>query len=289
MIEKPSLVLTRENYQSPEANRVYMSAHQYSAWLECAAKEKAKQDGTLNDAFQRADYTPEPETHFTVGNYVDYSLLAPDELQAFIHAHHDEIFTAKGMKKADFVMADAMIARIRRDRFAMSMLEGEHQKIIAYFWAGCWWKSMMDCIRTDKIIVDLKTSKAVDTGWEWSDEFKKRVPFYEAYNYWRNGAIYMKGAELVMGPGDWMPVLLVVTKQKPPDLRGYQFTVASRFMREWQGIEANMPQILEWKSGRVEAPRCETCDYCRATKELSFETARNFYEGELIGRNPLKE
>lgn len=292
MSEKPSIVLTRENYHSVEADRAFMSAHQLSSWIECAAREKAKQDETLNGILTAAGCEIEDATVFLVGNYVDYSLLAENEFDDFVTKNYKAIYT-KGSdkvppkKRAEFVMADRMIERIRKDRFAMEMLEGAHQDIITYEWAGCWWKSMIDNRRDDKFLVDLKTSKDVSV-WDWNEELRKRTPFYETYGYWQNGAIYLKGASIVYGPGDWCPVLLVVTKQDPPDLLGYIFKNAVRLVQEQAKVEASMPQVLGWKSGEVVPRRCEKCDYCRATKKLNFEEARSFYDGDLVAHNPLK-
>ena len=46
-------------------------------------------------------------------------------------------------------------------------------------------------------------------------------------------------------------------------------TDPERLVKELADVEAHMPRILAVKMGAEEPVRCENCDYCRSTKQLT--------------------
>ena len=257
------MLLCRENYHSVEAGREYMSRGQYKGFAhECEAKEMAKLNGVWVD---------EPSIALEVGQYTHS--WSEGKLDEFIAAHPD-IFTKakKPTLRAEYVLADKMIECLERDPMIMYVLEGEKEVIITAEMFGCLWKVMIDVENVEhNRIVDLKTTKSV-TGHVWSDEFHCKVSFVEEYKYPLQASIYSEVYRIFKGreEGDWPEFLIAaVSKEKHPDKCIINMTDPDRMVAELAEIEANMPHILEVKSGKVEPKRCGTCDYCRSTKVLT--------------------
>ena len=254
------LELTKANYHSNEANFEYMSRGQYKSFLDCEAKEIAKLSGAWVD---------EPSIALEVGSYTH---SWNDGTRREFVASHPGMFTQKLTLKADYLIADKMIATLERDELAMYCLEGEKEVIITAQMFGATWKVMLDVQNNERRrIVDLKTTKSI-TEKVWDEETRKKVSFVEAYNYPLQSCLYTEGERIAMGrePGDYSEFLIVaVSKEKTPDKAIINMTDNARLIEELGKVEANMPRILAVKSGEVDPIRCEDCDYCRSTKVLS--------------------
>ena len=254
------LELTKANYHSNEANFEYMSRGQYKSFLDCEAKEIAKLSGAWVD---------EPSIALEVGSYTH---SWNDGTRREFVASHPGMFTQKLTLKADYLIADKMIATLERDELAMYCLEGEKEVIITAQMFGATWKVMLDVQNNERRrIVDLKTTKSI-TEKVWDEETRKKVSFVEAYRYCLQSAIYTEIERLAMGrpEGDWSEFLIVaVSKEKQPDKAIINMTDPERLVKELAEVEVNMPRILAVKAGEVEAVRCEVCDYCKATKALT--------------------
>lgn len=258
--EKP-FVLTKANYHSNEANFEYMSRSQYKGFAyECEAKEIAKLSGVWVD---------EPSIALEVGSYTH---SWNDGTRHEYVATHPGMFTKKLTLREDYKVADKMIATLERDELAMYCLEGEKEKIITFEMFGCQWKIMLDVQNNERRrIVDLKTTKSI-TEKVWDEETRKKVSFVEAYSYPLQMAIYAEGERIAMGrpEGDYSEFLIVaVSKEKQPDKAIINMTDHERLIKELAQVEANMPRILAVKAGEVEPVRCEVCNYCRSTKQLT--------------------
>lgn len=264
--------LTRQNYHSPEANAEYMSVHQFRAWQECAAREKAHQAG---------EYTPPDKEVFVVGSYVDLALTGtPAEFDAFLQDNHGTIYNAKGKMYKAFETAEAMVCRLRRDPLAMELLSGGHQQIITGEISGCAWRGQVDVLKDGAdIFVDLKTAASFEAVWtSYMDPLtqiirNEKVPWYD--RYWFQLAVYQ---ELLRQRFDrqFVPLIVAVTKQDPPDIGAWMFDFPDRLGIEMASMEANIGQVLAYKRGEAEAPGCGSCDYCRATKTLKVVDAVDY-------------
>ena len=259
--------LNPSNYLSLEADKVYMSHHQYQNWMTCAAKEKARLDGKIPEQ--------EDPLHFLVGNYIDQALLTPETFEAWKKEHNDDITKNKGKElKAPFVIADKMIARIRREPVAMKMLEGDSQYICTGLIAGVPWKIMVDKIKPkSEILVDLKTCRDVKER-IWDSDIGMKVTFFEHYGYWLQLSSYREIIFQNFGK-KFLPMILAVDKQDHPAVVALAFQDEYRMDQEVENIKANLPQIMRWKDGKEEPKRCGECDYCRDTAELKIVVAEN--------------
>lgn len=252
-------VLTADNYYSEEADKLYMSVHQYLDFVGhmgvsgCEEKALAKLNGI---------YQQETTTAMLVGSYVDSYFEGT--LEQF-KEEHPECFTQKGELKASFKQAEKMISRCEQDEYFMSTLSGEKQVIMTGYLFGCDWKIKMDSYLPGKAIVDLKTSSNIHQVWKVQDY--GYASFVEYWGYTLQLAVYQKIVEI--NTGKKLPCYIsVVTKEDSPEIAVIHIdqTTLNHALNE---IEMNMQSVLMVKSREVEPMRCEKCDYCKATKVLT--------------------
>ena len=253
-------ILTVENYYSAEADKRYMSVHQYLDFMGhmgvrgCEAKALAK----LNE-----EWTDETTTAMLVGSYVDsYFEGTLDEFTE----EHPECFakTKPYGLKAPFKQAESMIARCEKDPYFMSTLAGEKQVIMTGYLFGCDWKIKMDSYLPGQAIVDLKTSADIHKAWKVQDY--GYASFVEYWGYTLQLAVYQKIVEI--NTGKKLPCYIsVVTKEDSPEI-AVIYVDQMTLDHALNEIEMNMPSVLMVKNGEAEPMRCEKCDYCKSTKVL---------------------
>ena len=130
------MILTPENYYSPEANFEYMSVSQFKDFsgtygqVGCESRAMAK---------LRGEYQEEKTTALLVGSYVDSYFEGPESLERF-KSENPEIFTQKGELRAEYKKADTIIQRIESDEYFMQCMSGEKQVIMTaeIFGYGIW-------------------------------------------------------------------------------------------------------------------------------------------------------
>lgn len=250
-------VLTAENYYSQEANKRYMSVHQYLDFCGhmvrgCEARAMARLNG---------EYMEEKSTAFMVGSYVDSYFEGT--LEQF-KAENPTVFTQKGELRAEYRLAEKMIARAERDPLFMKALQGEKQTIMTAHLFGCDWKIKMDAYQPGVLITDLKTTKDLHKAWRVADYGFVSVPEY--WGYTLQGAIYQKVVEI--NTGKKLPFYLAfITKEADPEicLVGFSQMELDNALNE---IQMNMASVLAVKNGEATPIRCEKCAYCRTTKVL---------------------
>jgi hypothetical protein len=250
------LTLTRDNYHSPEANADYMSVHQFSGYLECAARQYAQDHGT---------FAPELPEAFLIGTYVHAGVLEPETLPAVIEANKDAILNNKGKKYQAFTDADSMIARLRQSPgFAALFTGGVAEAIYTGAIAGVPFKIRMDYHTAQgSIFIDLKTAK--DFTPKWDEEARRKLPWYRWYK--RQMSVYQAVARQNIN-ADWLPVIVGITKQDPSDLCVIQFRNECMLQQELAFVEQELPRVQAMKSGELPLTFCGACDYCRSTKTL---------------------
>lgn len=252
-------VLTAENYYSAEADRRYMSVHQYLDFVGhmgvrgCEAHAMAKLNGEWEDKTTSA---------MLVGSYVDSYF--EDTQDGFIKTH-PECFTKKGELKAEYKMANKMIARCEASSYFMQYLSGEKQVIMTGYLFGTEWKIKMDSYIPDVLIADLKTTSKLNDQWKVLDY--GWVCFVEYWGYTVQLAVYQKIVEI--NTGKKLPCYIAaVTKEEYPDIEIIGIP-QSDLDHALNGVEMNMSSVLAVKSGEVEPFRCGKCNYCKSTKVLT--------------------
>ena len=254
--------LTADNYHSSESNMVYWSVSQFKEFDRCEA---------CGLASARGEYVREETDALLIGSYVDAYFSG--ELGEFIDAHRDVMFSKRGGGLlAKFQRADEMIQTVNSDPLMMEYLIGEKQRIFTAELFGVMWKVKADVYRPGVRIVDFKTVK--DFGKVWDPDYGQRS-WVEYWGYDVQGAIYQKVIE--KETGEKLPFFLeAVTKEKVPDKAIIE--LPQHILDAALGlVEAKIERFDLIKSGDVEPRRCESCDWCKATKKL---TAPVVYEIE---------
>jgi len=254
------LKLNKSNYFSQEASFQYMSNSQYKNFMSCEAMAIAELSG---------NWIREPSDALLIGSYVHS--WQEGRRREFISEHPEMFKKSKELLKK-FVDADKMIKTLEGDPFVMYVLEGQKEVILTAQMFGCQWKIMIDSHNLEKRRnLDLKTTWSI-TDKVWSEENWAKVSFVEKYHYLLQMSIYSEVERIANGrePGDWLDFYIVaVSKEKFPDKAVINTTDPERLIKELAEVEANMPRILAVKAGLEESRRCEVCDYCRSTKQLT--------------------
>lgn len=252
--------LTPANYFGKKANQEYMSVSQWKAFDRCAHSALAEVKGK---------YVREKTTPLLVGGYVD--AYFEGSLPKFKQENPD-IFKKDGTLKSEFVQADAIIERIKRDKTMMRYLSGDKQVIMTGIVGGVSVKIKIDSLLPDKI-VDLKVMRDFESV---RDEDRGILPWFEAWGYDLQGAVYQE--VVYQNTGKRLPFYLVAaTKEKVTDIdvihigQGHLEFQLERFATKVDLFDAI-------KKGIVEADRCGKCDYCKQTKVVKEPTeADEFY------------
>ena len=252
--------LSASNYYSAEANREFMSVSQYKDFAGTYG-ELGCEYGTMEKLAGR--WKEKKTTALLVGSYVDsYFEGSLDKFKA----ENPEIFKKTGDKglKAEYIKADDIIRRIKRDHFFMMCLSGEKQVVMTGELFGAKWKIKVDSYIADKVIVDLKVMSSIT-----KHEYVRDVGYLDFIRYWGydiQGAIYQ---EIVrQNTGKRLP-FYIAAASKEDETNIEVIHVTDNFLKDAMlMVEAAMPRILRVKNGEVEPDRCESCDCCRSTKVL---------------------
>ncbi len=248
------MILTESNYFSTEANQYYMSASQYKSFTQCESMALAE---------LRGDYVRESSTALLVGSYVDSHFSRTLDI---FKAQHPEIFKRDGGLKSEYEQANQIIERIERDDAFMSAISGQSQVIMTGEVEGIAVKIKIDSLLPDRTC-DLKIMKDFDTV--WSDEECQRVPWWQAWRYDIQAALYQYIRAQNEG-GEIKPFGIAgATKEKPePNIGLFEFpqSVLDAAMDE---IRANIVYFDMVKRGTVEAVSCGSCPWCRSQKILT--------------------
>lgn len=294
--------LTAENYFSTEMQMKYMGVSQYKDFLECPARALATIKG---------EYKEKMTTALLVGSYVDayfegtldkfkvehpevfVTVLAENENTRELVAAsqpgyltktgnwkpgaltkmrelHPEFFTLQQTLKADYKQAEEIIARLEADPVFMEHMSGEKQVIMTAELFGTEWKIKIDSYHPGKQIDDLKIVRSL--------ERIMGISFVQHWGYDIQMAIYSE-VEAINTGGDRLETYLdTATKEDPADVAIVHIP-AWRRKECLSEVEKNMPRILAYKRGELEAPGCGVCPYCRGKKKADV------IDFEMVGYN----
>ena len=254
------MILTPENYYSPEANYEYMSVSQFKDFsgtygqVGCEARAMAK---------LRGEYEEEKTTALMVGSYVDSYFEGTESLERF-KAENPVIFTQKGELRADYKRANEIIRRIESDEYFMQCMSGEKQVIMTGELFGIPWKIKIDSYLKGLVITDLKIVESIKKH-KWVKDLGY-LDFVRFWGYDTQGTVYQEVVR--QNTGNLLPFYIAAASKEPTtDIEVIH--VQNNFLREaMQTEENNIERIKLLKSGKVEPERCGVCDYCLRTKKL---------------------
>lgn len=243
------MILTAENYYSPEANMYYMGSSQFKVFMECEAAALAEIKG---------EYCRGKTVSMLVGSYVDSHY---EKTLNLFKAKNPEIFLKDGSTlKSEYRHAETIIARLERDELFQQYMSGEKQVIKTGEIMGVPFKIKIDSYFKGDKIVDLKIMKDFDGIWK--DGLK--LSFVEAWGYDIQGAIYQ-----FVEDNNLPFYIAAATKQKPePDLAIISIP-QSRLDFCLDIVADNVQRFADIKKGLIEPTRCGMCDYCKSTKVLT--------------------
>ncbi|WP_270739798.1 PD-(D/E)XK nuclease-like domain-containing protein [Massilioclostridium coli] len=278
------MILTRENYYTPEADWEYMSCSQYQSFCECEAKAIAKLEGRWKE---------EPTEALLVGNYFHSYMEGEQAHQEFCQENFDKIYKTKTDKKTGtttitgkykaYEVADSML------RAAMECPEikrfydmpGEVEHIMTGHLFGIPWRVRMDKYFPDRrLILDWKTVADIHKL-EYNKISKEYDTFAESYGYLMRAAVYSEiEKQNVHKSEDPMFLLAVLSKQDPPDKALISLGHRQRWDFELEQVQKNIQRIILVKNKMVKPIRCGKCDYCRASKKhLRIQAYYDFKPG----------
>ena len=257
-LKKKPLKLNNSNYYSDDANQEYISVSQYKdffgtlGYKGCEAQALAK---------IRGEYKEEPSTALLVGSYVDSYFEGT--LEQF-KEEHPEILKKDGTLKAEYIKADAMIERCKRDNKFMQYMSGNKQVIMTAELFGSMWKIKMDSYIEGKAIVDLKTVDDMYKATYTKDS--GRLNFIQARGYDFQLAIYQKVVEI--NTGKKLPCFIAAVDKKDKPAIEIISLSQGELDGTLAGLEIGIKRIKLLKSGEVQPDRCGHCDFCKDTKVI---------------------
>ena len=153
--------LTNNNYYSQKANQAYFSVSQVKDFLKCEAYAMAKING---------EWVEEPTTPMLIGSYIDSYFEGTLDI---FKKHTPQIFKKDGSLKSEYLKAENIIDRIKKEELFMNCMSGEKQIIMTGELFGTKWKIKMDSYIPHEAIVDLKVVQKIrdisyKNGWKQS-------------------------------------------------------------------------------------------------------------------------
>lgn len=250
--------LTARNYYSTEMNKLYWSASQLKAFLDCPARAVAE---------MRGEYERPKSDALLIGSYVDAAFEGKRSFDTF-QLEHPEVYKRDGMLKSEFVKAEAMIARAKSDKVFMDFMRGRKQVIkTATLW-GVPFKAKFDVLAKDRI-VDLKTVK------DFKPLYREGEGRLNVVDYWR-WTLQMALYQLIEGHN--LPCYIAaITKEEPSDLAVIEIP-QSRMDAEIDFVSSRIEMFKGMKDGVLEPDRCEKCAYCRATRKLKGAVTLDYFD-----------
>lgn len=261
-------MLTLDNYFSDDAGKEYLSNSQFKAFQKCEFSAHAQ--------YVTGEYKRPVTDALLIGSYVDSYFSG--EFENWIEKNKSEIQTKAGKNRAPFINADNMIKRIEQDELFLSCMRGLKQQVLTPVIGGVKWKCLPDFVDVNlSICYDLKTTKSFSL--DWNDKHKKKLPFYESFNYFLQLAIYREALKQKYDKVFAMAIC-AVTKEATPDIKILSFEsdeCLERFDREIKNVLEYQETIVKIKKGEFtgKLTRCEECEWCKKTKKLdTFEEAQ---------------
>ena len=252
--------LTKRNYFSKKANKIFMSVSQFKSFSKCPNSALAEIKGK---------YTREKTTSLLVGSYVDsYFEGTLDKFKK----KNPEIFKKDGTLKADYIQAEAIINRILQDKLFTEYMSGEKQVIMTGEICGVSIKIKIDSLHPDKI-VDLKIMADFEPK---KDSENGLMAWFDYWGYDLQGAVYQEVVR--QNTGKILPFYLAAaTKEKVTDLDIVHLPQESLDFA-LDRFKYNVESFDAMKKGIIEPDRCEKCEYCKISKVLTEPTeAEDYY------------
>ena len=121
-------------------------------------------------------------------------------------------------------------------------------------------------------IYDIKCMK--DFNEQWSKEERRYIPWYYAWGYVLQLAVYREIVKQNFNTEPKEIALIAATKEEVPDIQAIKFSTDLLDL-ELEEFKKNIKYYNDIKGGLAPAIGCGTCSYCKAIKEISkFEEVK---------------
>ena len=258
---------TSKEYYGTDANMRYMSASQMKSFLGTPGIGACEERSVME---AQGRWTRPESKALAIGSYIDVMLTGTEEEQHAFRESHPEMISSrgptKGQLKAEYKVADAMIARAFEDAdnggIFMRSLVGERQKVVTGEIHGHAFKGRIDVLG-DGFITDLKTVENVNKRY-YNEGY---WDFIGWWGYDLQGAIYQ---ELVyQETGNRLPFFIAaLSKQVPCDIDLIQIPQDRLDEAMSRMTQSSLDRIAALKNGEESPKRCGRCDWCRSTKVI---------------------
>ena len=260
--------LTEDNYFSVEANMRYVSVSQYKRFCSSAMNECCEA-AALAEA--KGEIVRPVTDALLIGSYVDEALTG--DLEKFKAEHHEIISSTgktKGQLKSQYIQADAMIERAKKDPTFMAYIDGgKHQVIMTGDIEGVPVKIKIDHVAylhgEPVAIVDLKTVRSMEETFRVKDS-GEYITWAERYMYDLQGAVYQ--FIYAQNTGIRLPFYIAaISKYKDtagvphPRLKIIQVP-QTKLDERLSEVKQNIKKIQMIKTGEIDPVHCGHCDYC---------------------------
>lgn len=252
------MLLDKNSYFSKEADLEYMSVSQYKNFKQCEAK-------ALNDLQQESQ---ENKQAFIEGHF--FEELVAGDANLYI-AQHPEMISSRGSTagqlKAEYKKAVEAAEKFKeQELFRNIIAESAKQVIMTGEINGVPVKCCHDLLcKEKKGIYDIKYMK--DFTDQWSKEDKRYIPWYYAWGYVLQLAVYQEIVRQNLGE-IYNTYLMAATKENTPDIAGLKLDNALLEL-ELEDFKKNIKHYDNIKKGIEKPVACGCCDYCKRIKKIT--------------------
>ncbi len=251
--------LTEENY--------YTDLHylDVSGYKECKGTVGMRGCEERFMAHRNGEWSQPMTDPMIVGSIVDSCY--DGTINEFLEAHPDVISqrgATKGQLKSTYQKGLRIFERCERDPLFHLYMSGEHQVIETGEIAGVPFKIKTDSLHDGKAIVDLKVVRDIHQTYYVPDV--GHMNFIEYWNYDLQLAVYQEIHR--QNTGDRLPCYIAAAdKGEVTDIAVIQIPQGIMDQR-LEEVKRGVQQVKALMDGDIIPVRCETCDYCKATKVL---------------------
>lgn len=259
------LQLTPETYFSVEADREYMSVSQFKAFRACQSKALyniEQPDATSKEAFLQGSL---------------FEALVAGDPKLFMAQHPEMISTrgsTAGKLKSEFQRVVNAAEKFNSQEFFKNIINKcEKQVIFTGVINDVPVKCCLDLFdRETNSIYDIKCMK--DFNEQWSKEEKRYIPWYYAWGYVLQLAVYREIVKQNFHAEPKEIALLAATKEEIPDIQAIKFDTELLDI-ELEDFKNQIKYYDDIKKGLEPPIACGICSYCKTIKEIhEFEEVK---------------
>lgn len=251
--------LNHNNYFSIEMDKKYLSVSQYKSFKNCSLKalhDLEVPDTTYKQAFLEGQL---------------FENLVAGDPKLFMAQHPEMISTrgsTAGQLKSEFQRVVKAAEKFNSQEFFKNIINRcEKQVILTGVINDVPVKCCLDLFDRETFsIYDIKCMK--DFNEQWSKEDKKYIPWYYAWGYVLQLAVYRLIVKQNFNVEPKEVGLLAASKEEVPDIQALKFD-DSLLGLELAEFKSNIKHYDNLKKGLEKPIACGHCEYCKRMKQIN--------------------